>query len=146
MRKLTIPLILIITLVLMIFIAKSSGSNSTATTKTKSTASTSKTKDNMVVSSDKVYFQSITPEEGVPFDTATDPNYPGLSIFWVKASVADGQDTCSLYDNTTLQIYANRYISNGQLSTTESGTTYYPNSVINQEKAIKLINNLCFKP
>jgi hypothetical protein len=97
-------------------------------------------------SSQKIYYQSGTfPAAGVPYKTVTDPGYSGVSIFWVRKSSDAGNDTCTLYDNSTNQIYANRYQNNGQIGGPKSGWMYYTNDQIGKDKATSFLDSVCFK-
>ncbi|CAN5454404.1 hypothetical protein BH10PAT3_BH10PAT3_5030 [soil metagenome] len=93
----------------------------------------------------KIYFQEPELREGIPSKTVTPKDHMNLRLHWVRESVADGQDTCNLYDFSTMQIYVNRYRGNGQIGPTDSGTTYYSNDAIKKSAAISLLDSLCFK-
>lgn len=93
-----------------------------------------------------IYHQANTPGAGVPFKTAFDSKYPKVSVYWVQESVAGGQDTCTLYDTTTKQIYAESYNTNSSYVSSKSGTAYYTNDAITKDDSLKLLNKLCFQP
>jgi len=69
----------------------------------------------------------------------------GLSIYWIKESSEDGNDTCTLYDTVTSQIYATEYQTNGGFSGRASGSMYYSNDKIKQDKSLSLLKDVCFK-
>ena len=137
---------------LLFFIVLIFGGGDSSKTKKPSNKTTIKTSSSTTtpgiktVSDDVIYHQDNTPSAEVPFKTTYDPNYPGLSVYWVQQSASGGQDTCTLYDTATKQLYANRYIANSQYVSAESGTAYYTNTVIKQDKALSMLDSLCFIP
>lgn len=99
------------------------------------------------VSSEEIYFQgAITTQAGVPQRTVTDPKENhGLSVYWIQGSQTGGSDTCTLYNSTTNRIYATSYQTNGQLSGRPTGSMYYQNNTIKQDKSLSLLEVTCFK-
>jgi hypothetical protein len=136
----TITVILGLLFVLIVFKAVFS-THSLTTGGTSTTAQTSDTS-----SPEKIYFEGeLTPLPGVPSKTVTDVHYPGVSIYWVKESEGAGNDTCTLYDTDTKQIYANKYLANGETGGNKTGWMYYVNSIINKDKSGKFLDSGCFK-
>jgi len=138
-----IALIIIIGLIFTLAVFKALfkadlGNNSTTTPGTNEQSS--------AVSDSKIFFQgNLTTLPNAPQKTVISPkNNQGLSVYWIKASSEDGNDTCNLYDSDTKQIYASRYQTNGQFSGRSAGSMYYINSKIDQPKALTLLNDTCF--
>jgi len=99
-----------------------------------------------VTAEDQIYHNGQQAAAGIPSGTVSDPDFPGLSVYWVRNSLSGtGQDTCSLYDNTTKQIYFSYYIESGQIGDPHQGKTYYKNSAVSKADATGLIDSLCFK-
>jgi hypothetical protein len=59
--------------------------------------------------------------------------------------VVDGNDSCTLYDDATLQEYASEFTTSGMIGHTESGSTYYQNGKISHSDAMKLLSDYCYK-
>jgi len=103
--------------------------------------------DSSGLSASKIYFQGpITTLPNVPQKTVVNPqDNSGLSIYWIKASSENGNDTCTLYDGGTGQIYATSYQTNGQFSGRPTGSMYYQNNVVKKDKTFDLLKDICFK-
>lgn len=157
MKKIFIPLGIFLVLIFIIIVLTGGNNDKTHTTSNTTTTTTPTTtnqttpakKDTVTVinttaSTDVIYFQTVTPSPGVPSKTTSDPNTPGVAIYWVNQGLVNSQDTCTLYSTATLQIYATRSLGSSALGVNPN-TAYYTNNVITQDNTIRLLNNLCFK-
>ena len=99
------------------------------------------------ISDSQIFFQGpISTVSGAPQKTVTDPKENrGISVYWVKATGTDANFTCTLYNSTTNQIYATRYQTNGGFSGRGSGSMYYMNTTVKQDKSLSLLDSTCFK-
>ena len=98
------------------------------------------------VSEAKIFFQGpIRALPDIPQKTVVEPEETkNLSVYWINnSSEINGNDTCTLYDNTTKQIYATRYRT--QLSGRTTGSMYYQNDTVKPEKSLELLTSACFK-
>jgi hypothetical protein len=116
-------------------------------TRTETIAGQTPQADDVNISDSSIYFQGIISSlPNVPQRTVVNPKQnSGLNVYWIKADDADSNNTCTLYDNTTKQIYASRYITNGQFSGRPTGTMYYINKAVDQKKSLALLDSTCFK-
>lgn len=98
------------------------------------------------VSNDKKYLELGITEVGALPKGNFKSTYPGISIFWVQGSVADGSDECIAYDSVTKQIYASSYETSGfnPAGKVDKGSTYYKNKVISKEAALRLLKVSCY--
>ncbi len=87
------------------------------------------------VSNDKKYLELGVTEVGNLPHRDFKSSYRGISIFWVRGSVADGSDGCYAYDSVTRQIYA---------SSVDEGSIYYKNKVISKEATLRLLKVSCY--
>lgn len=96
-----------------------------------------------IYTSDKVlkYYAS-----GIPSGNNT-KSFNEVGIKWSRNSVADGSDTCFIYDKKTYQIYARTFTTSGFNfdGTIESGTTYYKNKLVSKDKAEQILKDYCYK-
>ena len=115
------------------------------TTSNKTTPGTSA--NSSVVSDSQIFFQGpIANASSAPQNIVTDPkSNHGLSVYWIKATGTNANFTCTLYDSNTNQIYATHYQTNGEFSGRSSGSMYYQNTSIKQDKALNLLDGTCFK-
>lgn len=136
-------LVILLVLVFALAIFKSILSNhSTASTNTP----VGVLSDGAVLSSSKIFFQGpITTLPDAPQKTVVEPkNTKGLSVYWIQESSQNGgNDTCTLYDSATNQIYATSYRT--QLSGRTTGSMYYTNDKVQAEKSLDLLSSTCFK-